>query len=56
MIDFFCKNIAASSFCDDRKFVLRLLFVLGTEHTLLPMFLNIWRRILILEDLHDAAL
>ena len=24
MIDFFCKNIAASSYCDDRKFAIRI--------------------------------
>ena len=35
---------------------LRLLFVLATEHTLLPMFLNIWRQILFLGDLHEDAL
>ena len=37
------------------KVVLRLLFVLATEHTLLRIFLNIWRQILLLRDLHDAA-
>ena len=35
-------------------FRLRLLFVLATEHTMLRMFLNIWRHILFLGDLHDA--
>ena len=35
---------------------LRLLFVLSTEHTLLRMFLNIWRQILFPGDLYDAAL
>ena len=34
---------------------LRLLFVLATEHTLLHMFLNIWRQILFPEDLCNAA-
>ena len=33
-----------------------LLFVLATEHTLLRMFLSIWRQILIPGDLHDASL
>ena len=36
--------------------LLRLLFVLATEHTLLRMFFNIWRQILFPGDLHDAAL
>ena len=31
-----------------------LLFVLATEHSLLRMFLNIWRQILFPENLHDA--
>ena len=35
---------------------LRLLFLLASEHTLLRMFLNIWRQILFPGDLHDAAL
>ena len=35
---------------------LRLLFVLATEHTLLRMFLNIWRQILLSGDLHDDVL
>ena len=35
---------------------LRLSFVLATEHTLLRMFLNIWRQILFSGDLHDDAL
>ena len=35
---------------------LRLLFVLATEHTLLRLFLDIWRQILFLGDLHDTAL
>ena len=35
---------------------LRLLFVLATEHTLLRMFLNIWRQSLFPGDLHDDAL
>ena len=35
---------------------LRLLFVLPTEHSLLRMFLNIWRQIWFPEDLHDASL
>ena len=43
-------NVLASSY------FLRLLFVLATEHTLLHIFLNIWRQILFPEDLHDAAL
>ena len=30
-------------------------FVLATEHTLLRIFLNIWRQILFTEDLHDDA-
>ena len=34
---------------------LRLLFVLAMEHTLLRMFLNIWRQILFPGDLHDDA-
>ena len=36
--------------------LLKLLFVLATEHTLLRMFLNISRQILFPEDLHDAVL
>ena len=36
--------------------MLRLLFVLVTEHTVLHMFSNIWHQILFLGDLHDAAL
>ena len=36
--------------------LLRLLFVLAMEHTLLCMFLNIWHQFLFLGDLHDAAL
>ena len=40
----------------ETHFSLRLLFVLATEHTLLYMFLNIWREILFPGDLHDAAL
>ena len=35
---------------------LRLLFVLATEHTLLRIFLNIWRQILFPGGLHDDAL
>ena len=35
--------------------VSRLLSVLATEHTLLRMFLNIWRQILFPGDLHGAA-
>ena len=35
---------------------LRLLFLLATDHTLLRMFLNIWRQILFPGDLQDAAL
>ena len=35
---------------------LRLLFVLATEHTLLRIFLNIWRQILFPGDLHDTVL
>ena len=35
---------------------LKLLFVLAAEHTLLHMFLNIWRQILFLGDLRDDAL
>ena len=34
--------------------LLRLLFVLATEHTLLRMFLNSWRQILFPGDLHDV--
>ena len=34
---------------------LRLLFVLAMEHTLLRIFLNIWRQILFPGDLHDDA-
>ena len=34
---------------------LRLLFVFATEHTLLRIFLNIWRQILLPGDMHDAA-
>ena len=30
--------------------------MLATEHTLLRMFLNIWRQISLPGDLHDAAL
>ena len=36
--------------------LLRLLFVLATEHTLLRMFLNVWCQILFPGDLHDTAL
>ena len=36
--------------------VLRLLYMLGTEHSSLHIFLNIWCQILFLEDLHDASL
>ena len=32
-----------------------VLFVLATEHTLLRIFLNIWRQLLLPRDLHDAA-
>ena len=35
--------------------VLRMLFVLATEHTLLRIFLNIWRQMLFPRDLHDDA-
>ena len=35
---------------------LKLLFVLAAEHTLLRMFLSIWRQILFPGDLHDDAL
>ena len=44
-------------YCNDapKARVLRLLFMLATEHTLLRMFLNIWCQILFPEDLHDAA-
>ena len=34
----------------------RLLFLLGTENTLLSMLLNIWPQILSLEDLNNTAL
>ena len=34
---------------------LKLLFVLATEHTLLRIFLNIWRQIMFPGDLHDDA-
>ena len=43
------KNLNTSST------LLRLLFVLATEHTLLRMFSNIWRQILLPGNLHDAA-
>ena len=36
--------------------ILRLLFVLAREHSLLRMFLNIWREIWFPEDPHDASL
>ena len=36
--------------------ILRLLFVLATEYTVLEMFLNICHRILFPGGLHDAAL
>ena len=32
-----------------------MLFVLATEHTLLRIFLNIWRQVLLPGDLDDAA-
>ena len=35
---------------------LRLLFMLARKHTLLRMFLNIWRQVLFPGDLHDAGL
>ena len=35
--------------------ILRLLFVLATEHFLLRIFLNTWRQILFPGDLHDDA-
>ena len=35
---------------------LRLLFVLVTEHTLLRIFKNIWRKLLFPRELQDAAL
>ena len=45
------------TFFDSKGFsLLRLLFVLATEHTLLRMFLNIWRQILFSGDLHDDTL
>ena len=42
-------------FAIDMLRALRLLFVLATEHTLLRIFKNIWRQILLPGDLHDAT-
>ena len=39
----------------EKRMTLRLLFVLATEHTLLRIFLKIWRQILFPGDLHDDA-
>ena len=36
MIDFFCKNVAASSFCDDRKFALISRIHMGAEIIFIP--------------------
>ena len=53
----FCISLASHTWKSlSEKLPLRLLFVLATEHTLLRMFLNIWRQILYPEDLRDADL
>ena len=41
---------------DDSILSLLRLFVLATGHTLLGMFLNIWRQFLFPGNLHDVAL
>ena len=49
--------VRLDSFQTSKEFYeLRLLFVLATKHTLLRMFLNIWRQIWFPGDLHDDAL
>ena len=50
------ENVTASLIRLPQDSLIRLLFLLATEHTLLRIILNIWEEFLFPGDLHDVAL